>query len=538
MHSVSQAVIDVLVKVTRVVDDSKARHAFVIAKELKGIFRIGDNPLSSDFPYLEEPDAIKLMREIMNGVRKVFAKRKDLFDEFLAYSSKITEFYNEIMSWINSFINNPNDVSLLDKILSQNCRMSLTLFMFQYELHHLCAKHWKSAIALFSESCFKNTSDNDLTWGFESACELLSALLAVQRVAIEVLRRAMSKGGLQETRDRLFEGHHQMAQSIETWSLYTQEQIEKELTDRHEDVDSCISRFYKVTDEYWEKSVGQIRKLPINLHESPPIAVSHNRELYWISSKEDKLVKFVEDTCSEADTNVTLTPIVQLVSHKGKLYCIAEYGNLYELDPESGHTTLLIENTLFKLCTSMVSLGDYLYITLNTYLYNLYRIDPIEKSYTCISSGWCGARLASFEGGPLLLYARYGHTLSDSIYTIDTTSSPEITYNVESSWWGKSRVPNLVAHGNLLYTSDKGDLSVINTSHFGLLRGITRSHKALPSTEFTPLVSHGFSIVCQHFNDWRFHPHSERKCFLALVRPLWVDPPENWFEEWLTNGIA
>ncbi len=43
------------------------------------------------------------------------------------------------------------------------------------------------------EYCYKNAAMDYFTLGFESACEVLSALLAFLRVAVEVLRRAMEK---------------------------------------------------------------------------------------------------------------------------------------------------------------------------------------------------------------------------------------------------------------------------------------------------------------------------------------------------------
>ena len=503
----SQAVSDVFVNITKVVEGTKARHAFVIAKGLKGVFRMGDNPLSTDSPYLEEQDAIELMGEIMTGIEQITSKYNNIFLYFKNEYSLRHRRYLEMLEFAREYLVRPHSKDFLRK--ADHIRFNLPMF-----------QHDSWYISVPRDYLFGTVSLGDFTWGFESVSELFASMLALTRLVIEVLRQVLP--------DR-------------------EEFVEKALGD----VDKSIDMFDDFLSNVWNRRVGQLQRFPrTGLKATPTAATSHNGELYFVTSPDGKLLKFVEDTCSEADTNVTLTQIVQLVSHKGKLYCITESGNLYELDPASGRSTLLIEDTPFKLCTSMVSLGDYLYITLNTYLYNLYRIDPIEKSYTCAGYWWCGAKLATVEHSSVL-YSRYRHFLWDTIFK---TNHPENDKLFRSYFatddWKITNEPNLVGLGEYLYTQgsdgdvfavapilslkDDNQTARLTRRSLGIYDSAEGSFKKYgDSDRLVPLAGHKMSVVCLHVSDSKFsdsHPH------LSVIRPVWIPLPGDWFKKMMANG--
>ena len=503
----SQAVTDVFVNVTRVVEGTKARHAFVIAKGLKGVFRIGDNPLSTDSPYLEEQDAIELMREILTGIEQITSKYNNVFLYFKDEYSLRHRSYMEILEFAREYLIRPHNEDFPRK--ADHICFNLPLF-----------QHDSWYISVPRDYIYGNISLGDFTWGFESLSELFASMLALTRLVIEVLRRVLP--------DR-------------------EEFVGKALGD----IDKSIDMFDDFLSTVWIRRVGQLQRFPrTGLKATPTAAASHNRKLYFVTSPDGKLLKFVDDTCSEASTRVTLTHIVELVSHKGKLYCITENGNLYELDPESGQTMLLIEDTPFKLCTSMVSLGDYLYITLNKCLNNLYRINPIEKTYTCAGYWWWGAKLATVEHSTIL-YSRYRHYLWDIIFKTHHPENDKLFWSyIATSDWKVTNEHNVVGVGEYLYTQGSdGDVFVVfptlspkddNQTARLTRRSLDKYHSAEgsfkkygDSDRLVPLASHKMSLVCLHLDDSKFsdsHPH------LSVIRPVWIPFPKDWFKQIMANG--
>ena len=505
----SQAVVDVLVRVSQLIDNVKARNAFVIAPGVNGVFKSGKDPLNNNSPFIEEPEAIELMNEIMSGIEVILSRRKYIFDKL---GSKIDSDV-DIKQFVTGYINNPNDQAHLKRIL-----------VSEEIIFKLSAFQQSNRMSLRSKYCFENAAVDDFTWGFEAACEVISAQLAMQRVAIEVLRRAMTRGCVYQLTVENFGIKGEMTITKD----YDHNIIAAEVSKFNDRVDKRIASFFNEAKVFWNNRHGQIRKLTaINLGDSPPTAVSHDGDLYWLSAK-GELQKFVNSTHQEVSINVL--HMCSLVSHKGKLYSVSKLGGLYELDLDSGKATFVIEQLLFKNCASMVSLGDYIYITRSTYFYNFYKVDPTNKIYRCLGNDWNGARLAVDTN---LLYARCNGYVFDSIYSIHDLSIGMPSYRLKSHEWSMARVPNIVSHGDFLYTQGSdGDLFLVDYEFDTL--NITQKHKRHPSTQVTPLASHGMSLVCQHFNDWRFLPHKERRCYMAIVRPAWTQHPKNWFEKLLS----
>ncbi len=137
-------------------------------------------------------------------------------------------------------------------------------------------------------------------------------------------------------------------------------------------------------------------------------------------------------------------------------------GSLYKLDPDSDKATLVIEHPLFTCCSSMVSHGDYLFIARSTFLYNLYRVDPVNRTYVCLGNDWNGASLASREDSKDTLYARYNCYFYDNIYEIKYLSAYVPYYELKSYVWSVARVPSIVSHARYLYTQGSdGDLFIV-----------------------------------------------------------------------------
>ncbi len=66
--------------------------------------------MDNEAPYIEEPEAIKLMTEIMASIEMVMESRRDVFDYLFKELSVEIQPYEVILNNITQFISTPNNI--------------------------------------------------------------------------------------------------------------------------------------------------------------------------------------------------------------------------------------------------------------------------------------------------------------------------------------------------------------------------------------------------------------------------------------------
>ena len=509
----ASAITEILVNIRNVKKDgSISNEAFAIAQGVNGVFKKGTNVLESNSPSLETSEVVELLKEILEGVKTLTTKTSERSKEILEQQNHAGEAYHTLLQYVQSYSQDQEDEESISAITDHITGLHYQLTILHNALVNPTPSNLdqKSLIDYISTHCQDRAAKDDFTWGFTMACEILSFLLALQRSAIQVLR------GVMETLD----------DPVERVDL-----VEK---DHHTNIDEQVEKFLTVFGKHWNQKAGEMKKLSsINLHKCLPSFVSHNGELYWVSWFEGKLQKFVSGTYREANYNIALRGMFPLASHQGKLFCVTKAGKLSEIDPESGETRELFPDVSFNECVSMISHEGFLYLTLNSRSENIFKVDTREMKVECIGSQWQEAMLATLEGESSI-FVRYKHFLWDSVYRIDSPSNGTTSFEALSKYWSAGRKPNLVGHGEHLYSQGySGDLLVVNPVG-GSSEIFTPRPSITPKSYVLPLVSHKLTLVCEHCVE-RIRP--DERYHMALVRPYWVDPPKDWHAKLKSVGL-
>lgn len=539
------AVINILVSVRKVTKEgSRSGEAFAITQGLYGLFRKGAGLVGVDFPPLEEDKTIAMLKEIKAGIEEL-TKKTERFNQSLAQQSEAGEAYRRVLHHVTEYTNRPKNDSVITAICNPQNGIHYHLGVLQnalvnstpINLDHEC---W---IKYMCKHCQDNAADEDFSWGFRPACEKFASMLALQRSAIEILRRAMEVTG-------------EPAADIE--------EIEKT---HYDAIEKQVEMFIPTFAEYWNETVKKSKPIKTAMtvgiyrcRETEIFLVSHNNDLYWID--EGPSLAKLSLGCKEKTTVLSLSefkksfPCNGFLSHKGKLYLIMVNGDIIEIDPDTGKKDILYNTPEFKKCTAVLSHGGYIYMISNN---DLYRVDThplpivplhfrngkfvasethrpresrLKVKVEHIGSGYTFGRLGAVPG-KRTFYARIlpYSSLFSAIHEIEGPARRgSATKSKVSDHWC-SGIMRLVGHGKHLYVEGGFNVVAVDTENDYKEEKMTKNTYEpliLPfgGATVTVDVSHNLSILCHE------HKDGERyRLEILKLKPYWVDPPKDWYEQ-------
>lgn len=506
------AVVNVLVNVRKVTKKgSQSGEAFAIAKGVYGLFKKGAGVAGIDLPSLEEDQTAQMLKEIKEAIDRL-TKQVKQFSQGLGLQVEAGEAYHKILNLVSDFSEDPRDKALIAAITDRSNGIHSHLSTLQRTLTKttLLNPAQESWITYICKYCQDNSADDDFTWGFRPACEIFASMLALQRSAIGVLRKALEASGEPADKiDRTEKGHNKA-------------------------IDEQVETFLKTFGEYWDKTMRKKDKIALRIdpYKSSNLE-SHNDELYWFeyNKKDTTLVKLDSSLRKTVLTRNSLSGGL-LVSHNSKLYVFEfDTDQLIEIDPETGEKRNSFSQPEFKgtVFRSMVlSHQGYIYIIKGDHLY---QIDPTHKRVERIGSGWKLASLAAVDGKHTI-YARCPTIVYGVIYEIDPSKRGSSMYTRVSGVYEFDATENacIVGYGRHLYTPGVCNVWAFDTKDHSFSK--IAEGRIFAFVHITDHIEtrHSLSILTRNMRGISYCDDCVR-----ILKPYWVHPPTDWYEQLLTK---
>ena len=495
--------------------------AFAIEKGLRGIL----NVVGVETGLEEEDKTLKLLNEVKKSINNLTTKLEDASRD-ISMAVQAGSAYAKIQTYITLFLQSPKDGSVLDSVISPSDGIRHHLVHLQKIMIKKSdlVENNESLIQYICKTCqvkaFSDEKDNkngndDFTWGLESACERFGAMLAFQRTAIEILRKAM-----------LAKGH-------------AKDVVTKIANDHHAEIDEQVDMFMPTFIEYWNETAGKSKKLQMKYTAPYYNTIAFNGKFYKVqddistngdptydndeASRRTDNHKLVEVNCTTGKTTTILSlkgAFGPLVVHKRGLWHYSPYNSLMQLDPEA---KVVLKTFPTPFCDkkqyddmfgllNLISHGGFLYLI----EYGcLYQVNTSTNSWKKLSDSWYHTRLAGVAGDHYI-YARVLGTISDSVYKINPFKQGSSGYEHLESF---GREPVIVGHGHHIYTASKGGhLWAIDTRNGSSAR---LTDECILDGTATRLYSYGLSIICSKENAY-VGPYLPE---VVKVKPYWFDIP-------------
>lgn len=412
-------------------DKTKAGEVFGIVKGVYDAFKLAATTFGLDKalglkekdPCLKEDPTIKMLKElevtikmlkeVTQEIRELTA-RTEMFNHGLGQEVRVGSAYQQILNHMRDYMDNPNDRKLIETICDRTDGIHHQLLTLQDGMTTPSAVNHDgpSWIKYICKRCQDNADRDDLTWGFKDAIEIVGAMLAFQRSAIEIWEKAM---------------HVEEPDNTD---------ISRMVRQHHKEVDKQVDEFWTIFAEYWNNTVGEVKEC----HHKH--SVLHNGEWYYIEksshrrtyttsvrkrvrkslrarrrsrkpqyrSRKERHTETVDKyklmkKCSDTDTSSTeIIPDIKrycgstggLASLGRYLWHIDSYNYLVQVNPKSGreHRTLHFPTH----CYGLLSHQGYLYTICKG---DLYKIDTQDESKICLGrGGWSSDSIPKLAAVP------------------------------------------------------------------------------------------------------------------------------------------